>query len=345
QAVKDLVDAFIFFFRDLLSNSFFPELQPAIGVGSAFEGWNPCEKDITYHLLVPLKPPRGHAFHLELSHEGTGPARIFYVRVEQVCTCADEQLAENTLCFLHHPKEELRRNQEPSLLHTLCTGSYLDVHKTARWFHQLVKAAWAVSTLSSQYRLTLLPSNRSFRIEVTKNNTERLNIEMMFGVQEGCSDIFLSSQSTADIFTSSTMWSESYAVAEVEFFRYVAESALANSCYLKCLQVCACIMEGNTFFTSALKTVMMHFLTDLPVSGWCTKDLLLWLWDIMRYLCLCLEHKRLDHFFFANGNVPKGIILPLALRIGEPLNIFQHLAQDPDAHAEALCEFMELQDR
>lgn len=47
------------------------------------------------------------------------------------------------LCFLHHSEEKLRREQETSLLHThtLCTGSYLNVEETTRWFPALVKAA------------------------------------------------------------------------------------------------------------------------------------------------------------------------------------------------------------
>ncbi|NXC22682.1 IPIL1 protein, partial [Corythaeola cristata] len=342
--VNDLVGAFIIFFRDLLSNSFFPVLEPAIGVGSAFEGWSRHEEDRIYCLLVPLKPRPGHAFHPELSDAGVGPARNFRIRVEAVCTCTDEQLAENMLCFLHHPEEELRRDQEPSLLDTLCTGSYLDVHKTARWFHQLVKEAWALAALSSQCRLTLLPSSRSCKLQVTKN-TKTLNIEIMFGVRQGFSDVFLSSQSRADIFTPSTMWPESYAVAEAEFFRYMAMDVPRNSCHLKCLQVCARILVGNAFSTSTLKTVVMHLLTILPVSCWRRRHLLPRLQDIMRYLRRCVEDRRLDHYFFANGNVPNEVVLPIALRTAEPLNLFQHLAQDPDAQAEALRELMELQDR
>ncbi|NXI74703.1 IPIL1 protein, partial [Anseranas semipalmata] len=62
ELVRDLLHAF-----GLLSpNTFFPVLQPAIGVGSAFEGWSPSEEDAVYRLLVPLKAPVGHVFHLEM---------------------------------------------------------------------------------------------------------------------------------------------------------------------------------------------------------------------------------------------------------------------------------------
>ncbi|PKU38980.1 inositol -trisphosphate receptor-interacting 1 [Limosa lapponica baueri] len=56
----------------------------------------------------------------------------------------------------------------------------------------------------------------------------------------------------------------------------------------------------------------------------------------MWYLRGCVEEKRLDHFFLGNENVPEDIILPPAFQAAEPLNLFQHLVQDPAAHATAL---------
>ena len=345
QTVKELLGNFILVFQQLLSNSFFPLPQPPIGVGSAFEGWSPREKDIVYRLLVPLKPPRGHAFHLELGTAGEMPGRNFCVRVELVCTCMSERLAGEMLCFLHHPEEELRRNQDPSLLRTLCTSSYLDVQKTARWFHQLVKAAWVVLPQSSTCCLTVLPSSRSCKYQVTKSDNKSLITEMIFGVQQGNSHIFVSSQTTEAIFTPSTMWPETYAVAEANFFSHMARQAPHDSFHLKCLQLCARILVGTGFSTYTLKTVVMHLLTTTPLSGWRRKHLLLRLQDIMRYLRCCLEEKRLDHFFLGNERVPEEISLPPDFRTLEPLNLFQCLAQDPAAHVEALREFVELRDR
>ncbi|TRZ05259.1 hypothetical protein HGM15179_021848, partial [Zosterops borbonicus] len=120
SVIMDLMDKLAHIFRQGLSNSFFPV---------AFEGWSPHAQDIVYRVLVPLSPPLGHAFHLELNTAGM-LQRNFCVHVELLCTCTREQLGEDMLCFLHHPKEELRRRQDPSLLHTLCTGAYLDVEKT-----------------------------------------------------------------------------------------------------------------------------------------------------------------------------------------------------------------------
>ncbi|XP_068253499.1 inositol 1,4,5-trisphosphate receptor-interacting protein-like 1 [Nyctibius grandis] len=324
--------------------SFFPELQPAIRVGSAFEGWSPYEDDAVYRVLVPLKPPRGHAFHLELGTEQM-PARNFCVRVEQVCTCTREQLVENMLCFLHHPEEELRRNQDPSFLRTLCTGSYLDVQKTARWFQSFVMSSWMLLPQSRRYKMKMLPSRHSCKMQLTKSSRRTLFIEIMFGVQQGDSDIFVSSQTREATFTPSTTWPESYAVAEVRFFRHVARQAPHSSYHLKCLHVCARILEGTGFSTYALKTAVMHLLTTIPLPDWHRREFLARLGDIMRYLRSCLEEKRLDHFFFGNERVPEEIILPSDFQTAEPINLFQHLTQDPHAHAEALREFEELQDR
>ncbi|XP_068255773.1 inositol 1,4,5-trisphosphate receptor-interacting protein-like 1 [Nyctibius grandis] len=345
QEVKDLVANFILISGCMLSKSFLLVLQPAIEMGRAFEGWSPREKDIIYRVLVPLKPPCGHTFHLELDTAGERPARNFCVRVELVCTCTREKLAGEIPCFLHHPQEELRRNQDPSLLHTLCTGSYLDVQKTADWFSRLVKVAWPVLPLSSKCSLKMLPSSRSCKFQVIKSNNESLTIEMMFGVQQGDSDIFASSQTTEATFTPSTMWSESYAVAEVKFFRHVARQAPHDSFHLKCLQLCAHILVGTGFSTSALKTVVMRLLTTRHLSDWRRRDFLPRLQEIMQHLCICVKEGRLDHFFFGNERVPEEIILPPHFRTAKPLNLFQHMAQDPIAHARALREFVEVRNR
>ncbi|XP_075569016.1 inositol 1,4,5-trisphosphate receptor-interacting protein-like 1 [Pelecanus crispus] len=345
QVVDELVGDLLCVLQVLLSNSFFPVLQPAIGVGSAFEGWSPRGDDAVYRLLVPLQPPCGHTFHLELGNTGEMQAKDSCVRVELECTCTREQLMENMLCFLHHPKEELRRNQGPSLLSTLCTGSYLDVQKTARWFQSFVRSAWVAVPQSHHYNMEVLPSSRSCKLQLTNASGRTLFIEIMLGVQQGDSDIFLSSQTAEAIFTPSTTWPESYAVAEVKVFRRMARQAPHNSFHLKCLQLCARILAGTGFSTYTLKTAVMHLLTTTPLSGWRRRDFLLRLQDIMRYLRCCLQEKRLDHFFFGNENMPDDIILPPAFQTAEPPNLFQRLAQDPAAHAEALREFDELQDR
>ncbi|NXJ70526.1 IPIL1 protein, partial [Rostratula benghalensis] len=145
--------------------------------------------------------------------------------------------------------------------------------------------------------------------------------------------------------TPSTMWAESYAVAEAKFFRRMAKQAPRDTSHLQCLQLCAGILAGTGFSTYTLKTVAMHLLNNIPLARWRRREFLLQLQDIMGYLRSCLEEKRLNHFFFGNENVPEDIVLPPAFRSAEPLNLFQCLVQDPAAHTKALCEFEELQGR
>ncbi|KAM6100843.1 LOW QUALITY PROTEIN: inositol 1,4,5-trisphosphate receptor-interacting protein-like 1 [Pterocles gutturalis] len=343
EVVEKLTGSLILIFRQLLFDSFFPMPQRPIKVGSAFEGWSPREEDIVYRMLVPLTAPRGHAFRLELDTAEERPARNFRVRVEPVCICMSERLGGRLLCFLHHSEEELRINT--SLLRSFCTGFFLDVQKTACWFQKLVKTSWLVMPQSAFCPLTLLPSSRSCKFKVTTCNGKSLTMELVFGVQQGDSDVFVSSQSTEGLFTPSTTWPESYAVAEAKFFGYKARLLPHNSCHLKCLQLCARILPGTCFSTSTLKTVVMHLLNSTHPSSWGGMNVLLRLQEIMRYLRHCLEEKCLDHFFIGNENMTELASVPLPTREAEPLNLFQHLAQDPAAQAEALREFMDLRDR
>lgn len=100
ELMSDLLQTYTF----VCSNSFYPVLQPAIGVGSAFEGWSPCEEDIVYRLLVPIKAPHGYVFHPELGEEGEVLARNSRIRVELVCMCTREQQLGDVLCFLQQPE-------------------------------------------------------------------------------------------------------------------------------------------------------------------------------------------------------------------------------------------------
>lgn len=346
RMVEDLVGNLLYAIHTYSSNPFFPVVPSAIKVGSTFEGWSPREDDAVYRLLVPLRPPRGHIFHLELGTAGEMPLSDSRVRVELVCTCSGEERVENMLCFLHHPQVELRRIQDPSLLDTLCTGPYLDVQKTAQWFQDCVSSFWSFVPQARRYKLNVLPSERFCKMLLLRKASRRtLFIEIMFGVRRGDSDIFLSSQRAQHIITQSTTWVDSYAVAEMKFFRNFARQSPPNSFHLKCLQLCARISQDTAFSTYALKTVFMHLLTIRPPTAWRRKYFLLRLQDIMMYLRACLMERRLYDFFFGNNNVPQEILLPPAFETAEPPNLFQHLAQDPAAHAEALREFDELEDR
>ncbi|XP_041317699.1 inositol 1,4,5-trisphosphate receptor-interacting protein-like 1 [Pyrgilauda ruficollis] len=333
----DLMDQCSLYFQRVLSNSFYPVLQRAIGVGSAFEGWNPREQDVVYRLLIPMTPPRGHSFHLELDSAGQRHVRNFRVRVQLECTCTREQQAEDMLCFLHHPEEELRRNQDPSLLDTLCTGSYLNVQKTARWFHQLVRAVWPALPQSHNWHLVLLPSTRSCQFKVT-NGRESFRIELFFGVRRDDSAIFVCSQ-PREAHTASTTWPESYAVAEVEFFKHIARQAPPDSLHLKCLQFFTRLQLGFSFSTYTMKTIVMHLLNVTPVSSWRRRDLLERLQDIINSLHFCVRAKRLNHFIVGNQRFPQDINLPADVQRAEPLNLLHHLVQQPDVHTQALHEY------
>ncbi|NWW42847.1 IPIL1 protein, partial [Pedionomus torquatus] len=338
--VEELVSDLLGVLQARLSNNFFPVLQPAIAVGSTFEGWSASERDAVYHLLVPLKPPHAHTFHLELGTAGEIPAESF-VRVALECTCVRNQRG-NTLCVLHQPKEAPRRNPNSSLLSTLCTDSYLDVQKIAGWFQNLVRSTWRHAPRLRGYSMKVLPSRRSCKLQLTNVSGTSFLVEMMFGVQRGDSDVFLSSQNTEATFTPSTVWAESYAVAEAKFFRHMAKQAQHGTLHLRCLQLCAGTLVSPSFSTYAMKTVVMHLLNTIPLASWRRREFLLRLQDIMCYLRSSLEEKHLNHFFFGNENMPEDIILPPAFQAAEPLNLFQCLLQDPAAHANALCEFDEL---
>ncbi|XP_066178290.1 inositol 1,4,5-trisphosphate receptor-interacting protein-like 1 [Sylvia atricapilla] len=333
----ELMDNYIAYFWLILSNSFYPVLPRAIGVGSAFEGWSPREQDVVYRVLIPMTPPRGHSFHLELDSAGERHVRNFRVRVQLECTCSREQQEENMLCFLHHPEEELRSNQDPSLLDTLCTDSYLDVHKTARWFYQLVRAVWPALPQSHSWHLKLLPSRRSCQIKVT-NGTESFRIEVLFGVQRDDSHIFVSSQ-PREAYTPSTTWPETYAVAETEFFEHIARQAPPDSLHLKCLQFFARLQLGFGFSTYTTKTIVMHLLNVEPVSSWRRRDLLLRLVDISESLRLCVQAKRLNHFIVGNWRLPGDIRLPRDVQMDKRNNLFHHLAQQSAAHRQAISEY------
>ncbi|XP_058718367.1 uncharacterized protein LOC131591567 [Poecile atricapillus] len=344
SVTAELMESFTRVFVDSVRNSFYPVPQEAIGVGSAFEGWSPREWDGVYRVLIPLNPPPGHAFHPELNSAGQVAARTFSVRVELVCTCKREQLGKQLLCFVHHSQEELRRKRKRSLLETLCTGSYLDVEKTSRWFRQLVRSSWLHVPQSYSWHLVFQPCTRSCQFQLSKGK-KSLTVEMLFGAQKGSSSIFVSSQPAEASFIASTAWPETYAVAEAKFFHHVASQMPCESLHLKCLQVFTCILRGTGFSSSTWKTVVMHVLTTVPLSRWSRREFARRLWDIMAYLRRCLQLKRLEHFVLGNERLPAEISLPPAMQGVEPLNLFEHLAQNPAAHREAMRAYGQLRFR
>ncbi|NWZ78397.1 IPIL1 protein, partial [Poecile atricapillus] len=310
-----------------------------IGVGSAFEGWSPREQDAVYRVLLPMTPPRGHSFHLEPGTAGKKCMRNFPIRVQQECTCTREQWGENMLCFLHHPQEQLKRYQDPSLLHTLCTGSYLDVQKSGRWFYQLLTVRPALFQ-SHNWHLVLLPSRRSCQFKAT-NGTESYRIEVLFGVRQGSSHVFVSSQ-PRQAFTTSTTWPETYAVAEMKFFEYIARRAPPDSLHLKCLQFFTRLQLGLGFSIYTMKTIVMHLQNILPVSQWRRRHFVMRLIDISESLRTCVEVRCLNLFIVGNRRLPEEISLPPELLTAGTCNLFHDLVMDPVVHSQAMNKYVEL---
>ncbi|XP_072194974.1 inositol 1,4,5-trisphosphate receptor-interacting protein-like 1 [Excalfactoria chinensis] len=329
--------------RYLVSDAFCPVPESPIGVGSAYEGWCPLENEPIFCLLVPLSAPRGHVFCLDLGATGELPARNSRIRVDLKCTCGREQ-EMGMRCFLHTSKEELG-DQHPSPLYDFCTDSYLDVEKTVRWFQMLITCAWKCMPESATCSMNVVLSRRSCRLHLTDIHKTAFVVEIVFGVQQDHTDIFLSSQETEAADTPSTTWPQSCAVAEAKLFQHIAAHDQGNTSYLKYMQVGAYILGGQTFSTYQLRTVLMHLLTAIPLESWHGKYFLQRMDDILRYLRCCVEEKRLNHFFIGNEDVPAEIILPQQFRASQPLNLLQYLVQDPDSHEQALQELEELQDR
>uniref|UniRef100_G1NLR7 Mab-21-like HhH/H2TH-like domain-containing protein n=1 Tax=Meleagris gallopavo TaxID=9103 RepID=G1NLR7_MELGA len=259
--------------------------------------------------------------------------------------CMREKELGDVLCFLHYPVEDLIQNQDPSLLLTLCTGFYLDVQRTATWFKVQLAMIWKATLQAHAYNLKVLPSNRSCKLQLTNTSSgEKILVELLFGVQQGNSDIFLTSQNTEVGFTPSTTWLQSCAVAEKKYFQYLTRNAGQNSSLLSCMRLLAYTMVGMGFSTSVLKTLVFHLVNIIPLGNWHRRHFLSRLESIMRYLYFCLKDKRLVHFFLGNQMMPDEIILPHAFRTASPLNLFQHL-ENPDAQSVALRDFKVLKDR
>ncbi|XP_048804574.1 inositol 1,4,5-trisphosphate receptor-interacting protein-like 1 isoform X2 [Lagopus muta] len=330
--------------QSMVSDTFYPVPERLIKVGSTFEGWCPVRNVPVFSLLVPLLPPRGHTFHLDLGTTGEVPATDSRIRVELECTCEREQ-EMRMLCFLHTPAKELK-SQQPSLLHSLCTTSYLDAEKTARCFQELIKNAWQRMQVSEfTMEIDTVKSRRSCRLHVRDVNKRIFYVEFVFGVQQDDTDIFLSSHEIVFRHTPSTVWPQSCVVAEKKFLQYVANHPRGGKFYLRYLQLCGYLMASLKFTIYDMKTVIMHLLNTIPLQRWHGRNFLLRMDDILNYLCCCVEEKRLDHFIVGNNSLPKEIILPKEFRASPPLNMFQHLEEEPDKYERAQHDLEELHDR
>ncbi|XP_021239588.1 inositol 1,4,5-trisphosphate receptor-interacting protein-like 1 [Numida meleagris] len=343
KEMLSLLDLLVKISQTILSDTFFPMPERPIGVGSAYEGWGPTEAEPDFCLLVPLTAPRGHVFHLELGTAGELPARNSRIRVELECTCGREQ-EMGMLCFLHASEDELK-NQDPSLLHSLCTGFYLDMEKTAHWFLLLIEHAQKCMPQSATWNINVTLSGRCCKLHLRDFYGITVCVKIAFGIQQDNTDIFLSNYETQPASIASTAWPQSCAVAEVKFFQHIAAHSQGGNFCHRYLQVCARTLVGQTFPTYIVKTVLMNLLTAIPLEGWDKRHFLLRMDDILHYLRCCVEEKRLDHFFIGTEELPSEIILPQDFQVSQPLNLFQHLAQDLEKHEKVLHELEQLQDQ
>ncbi|XP_074947949.1 inositol 1,4,5-trisphosphate receptor-interacting protein-like 1 [Phalacrocorax aristotelis] len=192
KVLKELVGDLLGVCRLLCKRTFMPQMHPASETDGTCEGWRVHENSITYCLLVVLQPPPGHSFSQELGTTAQLPARHSSIHVVLDCTCSREQLLGDILCFLHHPDDKLPREESSCLLRTLCTCSYLDVEKIACWVQVLVRSAWRLLPQSHHCQLTVLPSSRSCRFQLTSTSEMNICTEMIFAVQQGSSGAYLS---------------------------------------------------------------------------------------------------------------------------------------------------------
>ncbi|XP_054853219.1 inositol 1,4,5-trisphosphate receptor-interacting protein-like 1 [Eublepharis macularius] len=326
-----------------------PLLENCIGVDSAFEGWH-SQASKPFSVLVPVLPPKGHSFHLEtMDSEGT-PSKHGHILVEMECVCKRERLLGDVMCFLHHPEQKLSEDKQGAfLLHVLCTSSHLDVDKTIHWFQSLVGEAW--KNIRYKYNLDLLPqpSNTSCKLKLAFKSGRTITVDIILGVQQGDSLVFLATQGAEMDHLAGTVWQKTFAIQELLFFKWVSQRVPEESCHLKCLQLLIYLKESNqsdrknpVLTNYHYKNCLMHLLLFQPLSDWRSEDTVQWLYEMLLFMYTALKEKCLHHFLIGNISLPVQIPMPKALRSAPPLNLFKHLAQDPNLHAEAVREFEEI---
>ncbi|XP_032085349.1 inositol 1,4,5-trisphosphate receptor-interacting protein-like 1 [Thamnophis elegans] len=324
-------------------------LENCIGVGSAFEGWS-TEVSKTFCVLVPILPPKGYSFHIETSDSEGAPCKHGHILVEAECLCKRERLLGDVVCSLHHPERELsQEEQSKSLMHVLCTNSHLNGEKTAQWFQALVSKAW--DTLGLKYNLSLIiqNSNKRCQLKVDLESREEIFIDILLGVQQGDSLIFMTIGGDPKDHLNGMVWRQTFAIQELLFFKWVSQRAPKDSCHLKCLQILVFFRESmildkkNLVLTNYhYKTCLMHLLLLGPLSSWEPGQITQRLQDLLLKMNTALEEKYLEHFLIGNVGLPIQIPLPKSLRSAAPFNLFEYLAQIPILHMEAVNEFVQV---
>ncbi|XP_055980413.1 inositol 1,4,5-trisphosphate receptor-interacting protein-like 1 [Sorex fumeus] len=353
EFVESFVDDLIEACRMLGRREAHPHLEDCLGIGAAFEKWGTVHDTQAFDILVPIAPPQGMMFVLEMRDPALG-RRCGSVLVESECVCKHEKLLGDVLCLVHHHYRERPAHSgmcSSSTKAALCTASYLDVYKTAQWFQKLLSNAWALVAHKYDFKLSFPLSTTSCNLRLDYRSGRSLSIRLILGVQREDTLVYLVSQAPDQEQLTSVDWPESFAACEHLFLKLVGRFAPENTCHLKCLQIILSLRGTKNLPPGAsppiltsyhFKTALMHLLLRLPLTDWQPDMISQRLQDILWFLGRGLQQRSLHHFLIGNNFLPLTIPIPKTFRNAEPVNLFQHLVLNPMAHSQAVEEFHSL---
>uniref|UniRef100_H0WV47 ITPRIP like 1 n=2 Tax=Otolemur garnettii TaxID=30611 RepID=H0WV47_OTOGA len=352
EFVESFVDDLIEACRALSRRESHPQLEDCLGIGAAFEKWGTLHETQKFDILVPIGPPHGTMFVLEMRDPALG-RRCGRVLVETECMCKREKVLGDVLCLVHHHRDHsvVLGKCSTSVKAALCTGLHLDVYKTMQWFRNLVGNAWALVAHKYDFKLSLPQSTTSCKLRLDYPSGRFLSIHLILGVQREDTLVYLLSQAPDLEQLTSVDWPESFAACEHLFLKMIGRFAPDNTCHLKCLQIILSLHEHQNLPDGAshpiltsyhFKTALMHLLLRLPLTDWQHNMLSQRLQDILWFLGRGLQQRSLHHFLIGNAFLPLTIPIPKTFRNAEPVNLFQHLVLNPMAHSQAVEEFHNL---
>ncbi|XP_004483646.1 inositol 1,4,5-trisphosphate receptor-interacting protein-like 1 [Dasypus novemcinctus] len=349
EFVESFVDDLIEACRVLSRREVHPQLEDCLGVGAAFEKWGTLPDTQEFEILVPLAPPQGSVFVLEMRGPERG-RRCGSVLLESECACRREKLLGDVLCLVHRDGARAAAACGRPGQAALCTGSRLDVGKTVQWFRDMVGHAWALVAHKYDFRLSFPPSSTCCQLRLDYRSGRFLLVSLVLGVQREDTLVYLVSQAPDQAPLHSVDWPESFAACEHLFLKLVGRFAPENTCHLKCLQILLSLRHlragapgPRPVLTSYhFKTALLHLLLRLPLADWQHGMLAQRLRDVLWFLGRGLQQRSLPHFLIGNSFLPLTIPIPRTLRNAEPVNLFQHLVLNPVAHSQAVEEFQQL---
>lgn len=114
----------------------------------------------------------------------------------------------------------------------------------------------------------------------------------------------------------------------MQFVGRVARHVWPPSSHLSCVQTCTCL-SAHRIFPQALKTLVILHLTAVALTQ---VGFPLWLDDLLKHFCCCLENKCLNSFLLCNQRVPEEMIVSLVSQTAIFVNLFQCLIQELFTH-------------